>query len=287
MNKRAIIIVVLLLAVLGYALYAFVFAGASSNAGLKVTATPTANVFLNDKLMGKTPFDTNYKSGDYVLKLIPQDSSSQVTSWQGKVTLNPSLLTYVDRTLGPSELTSAGEILTLEKNPAGDAQLSVIAQPDAAAVIVDGQEKGAAPLLLKDMVAGEHDVSISSPGFVNRTLRVELTKGFKLVANFQLALQNEGGSASESATATPGAGSGTTTSSTSNTAAGNGPYVVIKDTPTGFLRVRMAPSVSATEAAQVKPGDKYTYTDEQNGWYKITYDTGKEGWISGQYATKQ
>lgn len=286
MNKRAIIIVVLLLAVLGYALYAFVFAGSSSNAGLKVTATPTANVFLNDKLMGKTPFDTNYKSGDYVLKLIPQDSSSQVSSWQGKVTLNPSLLTYVDRTLGPSELTSAGEILTLEKNPAGDAQLSVITQPDAAAVIVDGQEKGAAPLLLKDMVAGEHDVSISSPGFVNRTLRVELTKGFKLVANFQLALQNEGGTASESATVTPGAG-GSTTSSTSNTTAGNGPYVVIKDTPTGFLRVRMAPSVSATEAAQVKPRDKYTYTDEQNGWYKITYDTGKEGWISGQYATKQ
>jgi N-acetylmuramoyl-L-alanine amidase len=62
--------------------------------------------------------------------------------------------------------------------------------------------------------------------------------------------------------------------------------VVIKNTPTGWLRVRMEPSLSATEAAKVKPGEKYTLLDEKNGWYKISYKEGEEGWISGRYAKK-
>ena len=62
------------------------------------------------------------------------------------------------------------------------------------------------------------------------------------------------------------------------------PYVEIKETPTGWLRVRSAPSTNATESGQVKPGETYSYLEEEeNGWYKIEFE-GKPGWISGTYA---
>ncbi len=64
------------------------------------------------------------------------------------------------------------------------------------------------------------------------------------------------------------------------------PFIIIEDTPTGFLRVRMEPSTTATEAGRVNPGEKYTILEEDNGWYEIEYDEEKTGWVSGQYAEK-
>ena len=46
----------------------------------------------------------------------------------------------------------------------------------------------------------------------------------------------------------------------------------------------MEPSASATEAAKVNPGEMFPYlNEEKSGWYKIEYEEGKEGWVSGVY----
>ncbi len=269
------LIVVIFVAVLGIGGFKFI-TGGSSVAGLKVLSSPTASIFLNDKLIGKTPYDDKYGSGEYILKLIPEGISEQSVSWQGKINLNPSVLTYVNRDLGTSELTSAGEILTLEKISAAVAQLAVISQPDGATIIVDGQEKGNSPLSAFEVTAGDHEIAVSSPGFTTRTVRAIAVSGYKLLVNVQLALAP--------GLEVPATGSATTSPVKSAEVAR--PYVLIKDTPTGFLRVRMEPSTSATEAAQVKPGGKYPYLDEQSGWLKITFETGKSGWVSGTYAEK-
>jgi uncharacterized protein YgiM (DUF1202 family) len=67
------------------------------------------------------------------------------------------------------------------------------------------------------------------------------------------------------------------------------PFLVVKDTPTGFLRVRMDPGTSATEAARINPGDKFTIVETQTvsdtNWYEIKYDGTNVGWVSGQYVT--
>ena len=63
--------------------------------------------------------------------------------------------------------------------------------------------------------------------------------------------------------------------------------VVVKGTPAGWLRVREEASSSSKELARVDEGDEFTLLEEKNGWYKIAYEQGKEGWISGQYAEKQ
>lgn len=63
--------------------------------------------------------------------------------------------------------------------------------------------------------------------------------------------------------------------------------VKINSTPTGFLNVRNAPSSSGKVITQVHPGEVYTYTNVQNNWYEITYSGFNQGWVSGQYVTKQ
>ena len=65
-----------------------------------------------------------------------------------------------------------------------------------------------------------------------------------------------------------------------------GQTVLIKETPTGWLRVRGEPSTVGAEVGRVNPGEKYTLLEEKDGWFQIEYEEGKNGWISGQYAEK-
>lgn len=275
MDKRVLGVILLLLAGLSIAGYKFYSQKSGGLGGLRVTSTPTASVFSGDKLLGRTPYEDKLQSGDYIIKLIPEGTSTTTTTWQGKVAVHSGVLTFVNRELSSNDLTQAGEILTLEKISDKDAQIAVLTNPDGSTVSLDGQEKGASPLILRNLSAGDHDISVSSPGFLTRSIKVKTTPGFKLTADFQLALAG-GGQASPSATPT-------------GTAAGPGkPYVTIKDTPTGWLNVRSDPSLTATVSAKVNPGEKYSLLDTNDGWYKISYDSGKQqGWISSQYADKQ
>jgi hypothetical protein len=283
MNKR--VFVVVLLIIIGIAGFGFqyFFVQNKEASGIKVYSDPPSSVFINDKLIGKTPIEAKYSSGEYVLKLIPEDSSSAVSSWQGRVMLSSSLETYVKRELGSSELTSAGDILFLEKISGNEAEINITSMPDAAKIAIDGQEKGISPLYVKDAPTGEHDIAVSSPGYKGRTVRVQVISGYKLNVNFQLALSNIDASATSSAsinlTPTPQVtGSGSQEISK--------PYVLIKDTPTGFLRVRDSASTGGKEVAQVKPGEKYPFIESKEGWLKIAYEKDKEGWISDRYSEK-
>lgn len=275
MNKKTLLIVILLVIVISFGAYRLLFSRAGTG-GLKVVSNPPATVFLNDKLIGKTNYEDKLPTGEYILKLIPETTATSASSWQGKITVNPSVLTYVSRELGTSELTSAGEILTLEKIPNDRPQIAVFSQPEGANVLFDGYQEKVTPLTISDVSVGEHDIAVASAGFVSRTVRVLTTPGYKLVVNFQLALAGVSEVPLE----------GTPTPSIAGGKEPGRPYVLIKDTPTGFLRVRSGSSTANSEVAQVKPGEKYPFLEEKEGWYKISYTEGKEGWISGRYAEK-
>lgn len=273
MDKRILGVILLLLAALSFAGYRFYIGKAGGIGGLRVVSTPTASVFLGDKLLGRTPYEDKLATGDYIVKLVPEGTSTAAASWQGKVSLRPGVLTFVNRELGATDLSSAGEILYLEKISDKDAQVAVLTNPGGAVVSLDGQEKGAAPLLLRNLSPGDHDLAVSSSGFISRSIKVKTTDGYKLTANFQLAVAG-GSSATPSATPAASGDKGTI-------------MVVIKDTPTGWLNVRAEPSLSATVSAKVNPGEKYPLLDTNDGWYKIRYDAKNDGWISTQYADKQ
>lgn len=277
---------------------------------LRVDANPTATIFLDGRDVGKTPYEDKVAPGEYTVKLIPESTVASIVSWEEKVRLTPNLLTYINRDLGESEVTSAGEVLTLEKIADNDTQIAVITTPDGATITLSGEEKGTAPQVLEGIEPGNYDLTVATSGYTSRTVKVKTTGGYKLTAAFQLALAGEpsaspaptpigeGPSSTPKATpkttvkaspkATPKASSEPGASASPKTKASPPakPYVEILDTPTGFLRVRKEPSTSAEELARVGPGEFYPLLDEESGWYKIEYESDKEGWISGQYAEK-
>ena len=253
---------------------------------VKVVSSPVASVFIDNLAVGKTPYEQKYKVGEYMFKLIPEGTATDTASWQGKVKVFKNALTYINRELGSSDVTSAGEIFTttkMEKLPkSGDmGEVYVETEPQGAIVYLDNDEKGVAPLILSDVLKGDHELSVFMPRFLRRTQKVNVDPGYRVNATFKLAIDQS--STPDKATEDekiekPEATGSAKTKKTS---------IVVKDTPTGFLRVREEPSISASEAAQVKPGDTFDLVDEQDGWYKIEYEKGKEGWVFSQYADKK
>lgn len=278
--------------------------GGQSQAVLKVNSTPAATIFLDGKDIGKTPYEDKVTPGEFSIKLIPESTVESIVSWEEKVRLFPSLLTYVNRDLGESEVTSGGEVLTLEKIAGKDGQIAVISTPDGVTITLSGSERGTTPKVLEGVEPGNYDLTVSSSGYVTRSVKIKTTSGYKLTAAFQLALVGESKASpspsaspeSSGAKATPKASVKASPKATSEPGASSSPkskaspppkpYIQILDTPTGFLRVRKEPLTSAEELARVNPGEYYPLLDEESGWYKIEYESDKEGWISGQYAEK-
>jgi len=273
----------------------------TQKAALQVVTTPTASVFINGKLVGKTPYtDRELNPGEVTLKLIPESTAVSLASWEGRLKLVGGVMSVVSREFAESEENASGAILTLE--PASDkktASLAVVTTPDGATVTVDGENRGFSPLVLDRVTEGEHQITLSLTDYRENSLKAKAINGFKLIVNSQLAKET----ATLSGTPTPlptGKTKGTPTptpriSATPTpkvsvtprpTVAITGASVKIKDTPTGWLRVRAEASSSSTELAKVYPGETYPLLEEKNGWYQITYAENKTGWISGQYAEK-
>lgn len=279
--------------------------GKSSKQGdLRVESNPTASVFLDNKHIGRTPIgESSYKvdAGEYTLKIVPESGSTQFASWQGKITIGANLLTYVKADMSESELSTAVDVLWLEKISGKKSEVSVTTMPDSATVILDDETKGMTPIIIPDVAPGNHTITITSQGFLTRTMKVQLTPGYRLVAALKLALTSitpvkDDVVASPSATASP---SGTikptqkttpkvTPTGTSLINEPTKPYAVILDTPTGYLNVRTGPVKTATKSGEVKPGEKYSYeqTEEDSAgttWYELKKDGTVLGWVSGQY----
>ena len=263
---------------------------------LQVNSTPKATVFINNKQVGSTPFiDEKLSPGEITVKLVPETTVVNLSPWETKVKLTGGVMAVVNREFGQTEASSAGEILTLEKSQDKESSvLAVISNPDSAVVRLDGEAKGFTPLSLEKVAPGEREIVISATGFAERTIKAKLVAGFKLTLNVKLA-QKEEEKIEISPTPIPtGTGAKITPKPSPTGTKPTGPtltpparpYVEIKDTPTGWLRVRTEPSTTATESAKVNPGERYPLLDESGGWYKIQYQEDKEGWISGRYAEK-
>lgn len=249
---------------------------------LKVLSSPGATVFLDNVAVGKTtPFENKVKVGEYLVKLIPQGEATQTASWQGRIRIYKNALTYVNRELGSSDVTSAGEVFTVTKmeTPPKEknyGEVNVETDPIGAIVYLDNDEKGVAPVLLGDVIRGSHEIKIFMPGFFPRINKLNIDAGYRVNAQIKLAIDQSQKRATDSGRLNEATESGKTNSTAKE--------IRIKDTPTGFLRVREGPSVSATEAAQVKPGDQFSVLEEEGTWYKIEYKEDKQGWISSEYA---
>jgi len=296
-RKWLIIIVAVLALVLVGLIFKSKFFNRQGPGALQISTTPRAVVYLDGSQVGVTPFfDDKIKSGEHTLKLVPESTTDSLVSWEGKVNLLPGILTVVNRNFGSSESNSSGEMLTLERIGRKDrSSLAVISVPDQAVVKIAGEPRGFTPLTVDDLTPGDYSVVISAPGYEEKSISASTIGGYKLIINVQLAQQMEGiEGATESAEnedeqTDEAAGDVTPTPAVKATPATKAtlpakPYVTVKDTPTGWLRVRAEPSTSADEVAKINVGESFPYLNEEdNGWYKLEHEKGEEGWASGVY----
>lgn len=283
MRKILLVLLPVVLAVVVFVIVTFVlFKQANAKGALQVTSIPQSSVYLNGKLLGKTPLckcDGNemLASGDYTIRLVPTNTTDQ--PYEEKISINPSVLTVVDRTFGDIGKSSGSIISLTPLKNSKTAQLFVASFPYGASITVDSNPAGITPVLIPAITESDHEVIISKDGYASKTIRIHGVFGYKLSAIVTLPTDLSTTPASTSAT--------TTVPLASPSAALQGPQVVILDTPTGFLRVRDAAGLGGAEIAQVHPGETYQLISEQNGWYQIQLSSGKSGWISSSYAKKK
>lgn len=241
--------------------------GRGLKGGVRVEANVPARVFLNNAEVGVVPFqDDNLKPGDYLISLKDNESTSSAKIlWEGYTKLNDGTLTIAIRDIADKRESSSGEIISLE--PGRGATITSI--PSSSEVFIDGKLAGRTPLAVPDLVSGEHQFIISHENFLKRSIRSKVIENFNLILNVDLAITEP------DLTKIPQA------------PVSSSQEIVVKNTPTGFLRVRQSPSLNAKEIGQVKPKDTLVLLEESQGWVRIRLKDGKEGWISSVYIEKK
>lgn len=289
MKNKLILLLFLIFLFVGFVTIRFFILDKKNVYGkIKINSSPTASIFINNMIIGKTPYEDKYKVGEYLLKLIPEGSATETASWNGKINVYKNALTYVNLELGSSDIFTNGEIFTIEKmkespkNP-NYGEVYVETEPQGAIVTLDSDEKGVAPLILQDVIRGDHELSVFMPGFFRRTQKIKVDPGYRVNASFKLALDQSQKQLAD------------IEKESTKSAKAEKIFVTINNNPQGWLRVREDASINATEEAKVKVGEKYEFIEEKDGWYKIKFNDNKdglvegsftEGWVSKEYVTK-
>jgi Bacterial SH3 domain/PEGA domain len=276
MKKIFYILAPFLLVVLIFAGVLFFLSQNKSKGALQVTSAPISKVYLNGKFLGQTPLcECELKDmltvGDYALKLVPIQVGFE--PFEQKITINPKVLTVVDRSFAAQGLGSGSVINLSPLSDPKDTQISVVSFPDATQVFLDDNLQGQSPLLLKNITESDHELKLSKEGYKDKIVRIKTTPGYKLDAFIFLGINPDVAA--------------TTAASASASANLQVAKVIILQTPTGFLRVRDQASLNGSEAGQVKPGETYQLLDERADWFQIKLSSTQSGWISSQYAQKQ
>ena len=239
--------------------------------GLEIMSFPIAKVYINGKEMGLTPYkNMNLKPGENEIKLI-----SENREWKRKIDLQNNINTVVDWQFGDDSNGDSGYILYLEKTGDKKASLLVNTNPDKTTITIDRQVKGISPIKISEIGEGDRQLSVSFPGYKDINVFMKAINGYQLVVNAKLAIEKNNieqiiNSETEA----------------SNSGLNVAKKVTIKETETGWLKVREKESSSSKEISKVKPGEIYVLLEEKTDWYKIDLENGKSGWISASYASK-
>ncbi|KKR57544.1 MAG: hypothetical protein UU05_C0052G0003 [Candidatus Curtissbacteria bacterium GW2011_GWA1_40_47] len=234
--------------------------GSNKPAALQVTSVPEASIFLDGKHIGKTPFFSDQiKSGEYLLKITASEAS-----YVDKIVLTGGTLTVVNRELSNNFLAQSGETLWLDSGKRG---LFVSSLPGEANMTINGRLIGKTPLLVDEIEDGEHKITLTKEGFIDREFTIKASSKYQVMANVTLA--------SEVAK----------TPQSSPVPLPQIEKVKVLATSLGFLRVRREPSLTAAEIGRVKTGDELEVVQETKDWVQVKF-AGKQGWISAQYAKK-
>jgi uncharacterized protein YgiM (DUF1202 family) len=231
--------------------------------GVEIVSSPMAKVYLNGIESGTSPYKNNtLKPGIVDIKL--DDGNGNF--WERKVKLENNVTSVINWNFEQNE--DSGYILSMEKTGESGSIL-VNSNPGGAMIYIDGELKNSTPAKIEGAIEGDRKLSISYPGYKSINLIVKVVKGYQLIVDTKLEKQMRAENISISPTPSQKIGT----------------KIKIKETETGWLRVRDAANNSGIEIGKAKPGEKYELLDENKDWYQIKFE-GKDAWVSAKYAEK-
>jgi len=241
-------------------------------ASLLIQTNPEAKVIINNLEVGTTPYEAELTDKQIILKL----ESGTLIPYEAKVKLVAGVTTVVRRNFGPNRESSSGEVISFEKKGGKEANVSVISTPQAAQVFLDGAFYDFSPTKLVNVALGEHELRVSAIGYLERSFLINTEGGYNLTAIVELASDPEYLKEEVLGEADI------------NEEEALGTWIKIKETPTGFLRVREQASTGSREVAKVVPGEQFILIEESEdgSWYKIKKGDKELGWILGDYAKR-
>jgi hypothetical protein len=237
------------------------FLSMNQHGGIKITTIPQGSVFISDKQVGTTPYqDENVKVGEYPVKVV-----NEKAVWQGLVRVTKGTLTVVNRELSEQVASASGEILTLAPGKG----VVITSNPQQVRVEIDGKQYGQSPISITDIGPGDHTFLLSKDGYLKRNIKAFVPENYTLNLSVDLALAE--------------ANLSTVVAPTPQDIK----QATVKQTPTGFLRIREQPTTNSKEIGKVNTGDSLTVLDDQGLWAKIKTEAGMEGYVSVQYIQKK
>lgn len=287
-KKRVFFVILLAIFVIGGSFLGvsalFFSGGPAPTSTLQVDSFPKAQVFVNEKMVGETPFrQEKMPPGEILLRLVGVGQENLI--WESKIKLSENILTFVSRDLAQTQDESSGQVLILERAASEKSTgISVISTPDQASVMVDEKDKGQTPIIINGVTAGDHVIVVSASGYADQVIRGKISPGFKLRVDVKLKKLPAGANNLEvdNSRIRP---TSELISSSSAVLGLTKPYITVKDTPTGFLRVRFAPSITSTESGKVYPGQQYSLMEELDQWVRVKIGT-SSGWVADSYVEK-
>lgn len=246
----------------------------NKKSAVEINSYPVAKVFIDGKEMGLTPYrNRSLSPGEIEVKL-----EANGKSWVKKIKLQNNISTVIDWEFGETNETSGGYVLYLEKT--GDkknAGLMVNTNPNKCTVTVDNEVKGLSPIRVADIGAGDRHLSLSFPAHKTLDIFMKSLKEYQLVVDAVLAEDTLEVKPEEVKEQNPDLVSVPVSTATK---------IKIKETETGWLRVRESSSSAAKEIAKVNPGATYVMLEESRDWFKIDLGNRQSGWISTTYGEK-
>jgi len=232
--------------------------------GVEIVSEPIAKVYLNGKEVGMTPYKNNtLKSGEIEIKLDDRNGNF----WEKRIKLESNVTSVVNYSFDANK--DSGYVLSMEKT-GNNGSVLINSNPGGAMIYIDGELKTSTPAKIENVPEGDRKLSISYPGYKNINLIVKVVRGYQLIVDSKMEKEER------AETVYPSNPIPTRTT---------GQKIKIKETETGWLRVRSLANNAGAEVGRAKPGEVYEMVSESANWYQINFQNEK-AWISAKYAEK-
>ena len=161
--------------------------GLGGKSGLTVeVASGEAQVLVNNKALGKTPFESkDIKPGNNVVTI-----RNETRQYQTSIKFLSSKKDMIHavgiiRDLGVSDTFSSGQEFWFDKENPNDT-LRIVSDPSGAVIYIDGSEVGKTPFSSSIITTGDYELKITYPGYESQTARINVQKGYTLNGSIKL-----------------------------------------------------------------------------------------------------